>query len=155
MRRKRDVQPDDWSPPSSLYELLGELGAEEVDFGHDRVGRKMRCNRVATELFCIANGKMRCRHGNSEAALRAARRGVRKPRAPCDCVLKLSGTMMRSYFSSTGAARGGWPTVGDEVARARDSMSARAAAAAGGCTVRSTGTCEACPPCAPMTETAN
>jgi hypothetical protein len=107
-------QPEDWSPPKSLYALLGGLGVEEIDFGHDRIGRRMKCNRVPTKLFCLPNGMMRCEHGNSEATLRAARRGVRKPRTPCDCLLTLSGTMMRSYFAPTGTARGGgWPTVDD------------------------------------------
>ena len=108
-------QPEDWSPPKSLYALLGGLGVEEIDFGHDRIGRRMKCNRVPTKLFCLPNGMMRCEHGNSEATLRAVRRGIRKARTPCDCMLKLSGTMMRGYFvpSAGGAARGGWPTADD------------------------------------------
>ena len=94
------TRPAEWSPPTSVYKLLGDMNAKEIDFGRGRIGRRMLCNKIAIEMYALPNDMFRCAHGNSESTLQTARLGIRKPKNACVCMSNAHalGAMRTKYI---------------------------------------------------------
>ena len=80
--------PNDWAGPPQYYEVLASSGAEEVTLPGGRVARRLSHIDGA---FMLADGKIRCVHGNSECTLRAIEKSkvdgrvLNNFRRPCGC----------------------------------------------------------------------
>jgi len=95
----------EWPGAPPYYNVLVARGAEEAELPGGRVARRLPHTSGASSMFLLPCGNLRCKHGNSEATLRAVGKASAARRRPCDC--KLGGrSWRRGRFQTLVTRRG-------------------------------------------------
>ena len=84
----KQTTPTGWiDPPVKYYDVLCASDAEQAVLPGGRAARRIPYTEGPCAMWMLACGGIRCRHGNSQAVLKAIAKGntKHKPRRPCGC----------------------------------------------------------------------